>query len=233
MTSNTSFTTATTALSAETRSGVAGRSRAAGVAAIAAGAVGLAGILTCNWEGGADSASYLRSLTAHPTQSMISMALLHYGYLLFVPVAFVLARLARHGAPKLAASGLILSILGSGLSGFLVTDAYDLSIAQHLPIQTAVRVSDGVSGWAMFGIALPTVFGSMLGLVMLLLAMWRAGWMPLAPALVMLLGWVVGFHAHDLVRASAAFGMVALAFVWTGVRILRGSDEEFQTGLPA
>ena len=66
--------------------------------------------------------------------AMLSMVLLHYGYLLFVPTVFVLARLARRRSPKLAAAGLVLGVLGSGLSGLLVTDAYDLSIAQHLPL---------------------------------------------------------------------------------------------------
>ena len=108
------------------------RRYAAGAAIVGGGAVSLVGFLATPWEGGSYTASYLHSLTAHPTQAMIAMAILHYGYLLFVPTAFVLARLARRRSPRLAATGLVLSVLGSGLSGFLVTDAYDLAIAQHL-----------------------------------------------------------------------------------------------------
>src|SRR5262245_8966237 len=102
------------------------RRRASAIAAFGAAGLGLAGFLSCNWENAAGQTAYLQSLIDAPTQSMISMVLLHYGYLLFVPLAFVLARLARRGSPWLAGIGLVLSILGAGLSGFLVTDAYDL-----------------------------------------------------------------------------------------------------------
>ena len=52
------------------------------------------------------------------------MSVLHFGYLLLVPFAFVAARLARRGAPKLATAGLVLGVLGSGLSSVALTDAY-------------------------------------------------------------------------------------------------------------
>jgi hypothetical protein len=206
------------------------RRRAAGTAIIAAGAISLAGFLTAPWEHGSDTAAYLRSLTGAPTQAMISMAILHYGYLLFVPTAFVLARLARRGAPRVAATGLVLSILGSGLSGFLVTDAYDLSIARHLPPGTAVQVSDGVSNGAMIGVALPTVFGAMLGLVVLLLAMWRARHLSVLPALLLVAGWLASFHAHGALRACTGFALVALALGWVGFRVLRMTDEQYAAG---
>ena len=64
---------------------------AAGGSIIGAGVLTLAGFLTCPWEGGATEADYLRSLTGHPTSAMLSMIVLHFGYLLFVPTAFVLA----------------------------------------------------------------------------------------------------------------------------------------------
>lgn len=206
------------------------RRRAAGASIIAAGALGLLGFLTAPWEQRSDTASYLRSLTGHPTQAMVSMAILHYGYLFFVPTAFVLGRLARHGAPRLAAAGLVLSVLGSGLSGFLVTDAYDLSIAQHLPTGQAVSVSDGVSGPAMIAIALPTIFGMMIGLVLLLVALWRTRRISVIPAALMAAGWITCFQAHGALRACTGFALVALALGWVGIRVLRMSDGEFAAG---
>jgi hypothetical protein len=206
------------------------RRHASANAAFGAGAVGLAGMLTCNWEEGPGTATYLQSLIDRPTQSMISMVLLHYGYLLFVPVAFVLARLSRRRSPRLAAIGLVLCVLGSGLSGFLVTDAYDLSIGQHLPMDTAVRVSEGVSPSAGLAMMVPTVFGAILGLVVLMVAMCRARWVSLLPAVLMLAGWVLGFGAHDLLRAGTGYGLVAMAFAAIGVRILRMSNREFADG---
>jgi hypothetical protein len=209
------------------------RRRAAGATAIAAGAVGLAGFLSSPWEESADTAAYLHTLVAHPIQAMVSMVVLHYGYLLFVPVAFVLARLARGRAPRLAATGLVLSVLGSGLSGFVVTDAYDQSIALHLPMQTAVAVSEGVSAGGMLAVAVPTIAGTMLGLVLLLVAMWRARWLSIAPAVVMLAGWVVSYQAHSMVLACSGFALVAVALVLAGARILRATDPQFAAGSPA
>jgi hypothetical protein len=215
---------------ADLESGAGVRRYATAFAAFGAGAVGLAGFLTCNWEEGPGTAAYLQSLIDKPTQSMISMVLLHYGYLLFVPVAFVLARLSRRGSPRLAAIGLVLSVLGSGLSGFLVTDAYDLSIGQHLPMDTAVRVSEGVSPSAGLAMMLPTVLGAILGLIVLFVAMWRARWVSLLPAVLMLAGWGLGFGAHDLLRAGSGYALVALAFAAIGVRIMRMSNREFADG---
>jgi hypothetical protein len=216
--------------SAEVEPGTGLRRRASAFAAFGAAGIGLAGFLTCNWENSTGAAAYLQSLTAKPTQSMVSMLLLHYGYLLFLPVAFALARLARQGSPRLAAIGLVLSVIGSGLSGFLVTDAYDLSIGQNLPIETAVKVSEGVSTLAGLGMGLPTAMGAILGLVFSCVSMWRARWVSLLPAMLMLAGWGLSFGAHDLLRASSGFALVALALVAIGVRILRMTDREFADG---
>jgi hypothetical protein len=124
----------------------------------------------------------------------------------------------------------VLSVIGSGLSGFVVTDAYDLSIGQHLPPDVAARVSDGVSGGAMLAVALPTIFGAMLGLVLLLVAMWRARWISVLPALLMVAGWAISFHAVGAIRACTGFALVAGALCWVGIRVLRMSDREFAAG---
>jgi hypothetical protein len=206
------------------------RRRAAGIAIVAGGALSMAGILTCPWENLAGEDAYLKSLLSNPPMAMLSMVLLHYGYLLFVPTFFVLARLARRRSRWLAATGLVLGILGSGLSGLLVTDAYDLAIAQHLPLAQALAVEDGISPQGMLAIALPTGFGTMLGLILVMAAMWRARWISWAPAVLMLAGWVVGFGAHTLARAGTGMLLVTIALSIAGIRVLRMSDLEFASG---
>ena len=203
---------------------------ATGAAVIAAGVVTLAGFLTCPWENLPGEDAYLRSLLSNPPMAMLSMVLLHYGYLLFVPTVFVLARLARRRSPKLAATGLVLGVLGSGLSGLLVTDAYDLSLAQHVPFAQALAVEDGISVQGMLAIALPSAFGTIIGLVLVLAAMWRARWISWIPAVVLLAGWAIGFGAHTLVRAGSGATLVTIALVTVGIRVLRMSDQEFATG---
>jgi hypothetical protein len=206
------------------------RRRAAGITAIAAGALSLAGILTCPWENAPGEAAYLESLLRDPTMAMVSMVLLHWGYLLFVPVIFVLARLARRRSPKLAATGLVLGVIGSGLSGFLVTDAYDLAIAQGLPLDKAAQISDSLSPLGIFAMSLPTVAGITLGLVLVFAAMWRARFVSWVPGLAVLAGWVVGYGAHTLLQAGIGMALVAAAFAWMGIRILRLTDAQFVAG---
>ena len=77
------------------------------------------------------------------------------------------------------------------------------------------------------GMGLPTVLGSIIGLVLLLVAMWRARWLSPVPAILMLAGWVLSFGAHTLLRSGSGYALVALAFVAVGARILKISDREF------
>src|SRR5690242_12333492 len=118
---------------------------AAGGSIVGAGVLTLAGFVTCPWEDGPTEADYLHSLTGAPGQAMLSMIVLHFGYLLLVPFAFVVARLARRRAPWLTGIGLVLAVLGSGLSTLVITDAYDLAIAQNVSLAEALRIEDGIS----------------------------------------------------------------------------------------
>jgi hypothetical protein len=141
---------------------------------------------------GRGTATYLQFLTARPTQSMISMALLHYGYLLFMPVTscrgstrparFTTARRHRSGAehPRLRSLG---------LPGYRRLRPEHREEPAH---ETAVKVSEGVSAVAGVGMGLPTALGAILGLVVLTVAMSRARWVSVVPAVLMLAGWALG-----------------------------------------
>ena len=52
---------------------------------------------------------------------LLAAVVLHFGYLLLIPAAFALVHLARCGARRLTYTGLVLSVLGAGLSGLLVS----------------------------------------------------------------------------------------------------------------
>ena len=82
----------------------------------------------------------------------------------------------------------------------------------------------------MLAIALPSAFGTILGLVLVLAAMWRARWISWVPAVVMLAGWAIGFGAHTLIRSGTCAVLVAVALAIAGMRVLRMSDQEFATG---
>ena len=210
------------------------RRRAAGLSLITSAALALAGILATPWENGSGTPTYLQSLVNHPKQAVVAAVILHFGYLLFVPASFVMARLARRGSPKLASTGLALAVLGSGLSGLLVTDMYDLSIARHLGTAAGAPVSDmkdvPLAPLGFISIGMLTSLGAILGLVLLAVAMFRARLAPLWPAIAIFAGFAVGFGAHGMLRATAAFAVLGVGIAFLGITVLRMSDERFEYG---
>ena len=210
------------------------RRRAAGGVFLASAALTFAGILATPWENGSSTSAYLKSLADNPRQALIAAVLLHFGYLLFVPGCFVMARLARRGARKLSNVGISFAVLGCGLSGLLVTDMYDLSIARHLGTTAGVPVSEmkGVplAPLGFISMGMLTAVGATLGLVLLGIAMFRAQLAPLWPALAILIGFGVGFGAHGMVRATAAFASICVGIAFYGITVLRMSDDRFEYG---
>jgi hypothetical protein len=198
---------------------------------VGAAALSMAGFLVTPWENGSDTESYLRSLTGAPVQAMIAASLLHFGYLLLVPTAFVLARLSRRAAPKLSMTGLAFAVLGSGLSGLVVTDVYDLSIGLHVGEHAGVPVSDmhGVPGAmiAIVSMALTSVAGTLVGLVLLAVAAWRSRIAPVWPAVLVFAGFAATYGAHDALRACSGWAAVAVGLAFLGIRVLRMGDGEY------
>jgi hypothetical protein len=227
--------TTTSAMTAEP--GTTLRRRATGAAFLGAAAITMAGILATPFENSSREEAYLKSLVDHPRQAMIAMVLLHFGYLLFVPAAFAMARLARRGARKLTAVGITLAVLGSGLSGLLVTDMYDLSIARHAGVHGGAPISnmDGVpfAPLGFVSIALLSSLGMFISLVLLAFAMRRARLAPVWPAIAILVGFPVCFGAHDLLRNGIGFGAMCVAIAFLGITVLRMSNERFAAGSDA
>src|SRR5262245_59042019 len=94
----------------------------------------LAGMAATPWEDEATTTSYHDALAAHPGQAELAALLLHFGYLLLLPAALGIMHLARRASPKLAHIGGTLAVIGlATLPGLLVTDFYDLALAQALP----------------------------------------------------------------------------------------------------
>ena len=129
--------------------------------------------------------------------------MLHFGYLLLLPAALGIMHLARRSTPKVAHIGGILAVLGlATLPGLLVTDYYDLALAQHLPRAQSVEIADSAMTWPA-GVMLATTIAPMFfGLVTLMVAAVRAGvahfWAPIAVAV----GWILPFASGTGHRAG-------------------------------
>jgi hypothetical protein len=194
----------------------------------------VAGMLATPWEDEATTASYHDALAAHPGQAELAATLLHFGFLLLLPAALGIMHLARRSTPKLAHIGGTLAVLGlATLPGLLVTDFYDLALAQALPRSQSVAIADdAASSWAAIVMVATAIAPMFFGLVTLMVAAYRAGvarlWAPIAVAI----GWMLPFASGTgIVPATAGAALIAAALLPIGVRTLRMSDQAWADGV--
>lgn len=198
--------------------------RLTGICLIVASVLLQIGYLVTPWESEATTAGYHDALAAHPDQAMVAATFLHFGWVVWAPAAFgIVALLRPRGGPLLAIGG-TLAIVGTiSLPGLLVSDFYDLALAQELPRATSAAISDKASEpfWLIL-FQLPAVIGSILGTTLLAFALWRAKIVALWAPLLVLAGYVVIFALPVGLAAFAIGGTLTLVgFLAAGVRILR------------
>jgi hypothetical protein len=205
----------------------------AAVALILAPIITLAGMLATPWEDEATTASYHDALAAHPGQAGVAALLLHFGYLLLLPAALGIMHLTRRSTPKVAHIGGVLAVIGlATLPGLLVTDYYDLALAQNLPRAESVKIADdAASHWTAAVLLATTIAPMFFGLVTLLVAAVRAGvakwWAPVAVAV----GWILPFASGTgLIPAAAGAVLIGVALLPIGVKVARMSDQAWAEG---
>ncbi len=205
------------------------RRTAVGLCLIAGPLVALVGGLVAKWEEDDTKAAYLQSLAESPTRAQISALLLYFGFLLTAVAVFGILHLLRNRAVVLGHVAGVLAVWGwVTFPGLLISDFYDLSLAQWSNRQEAIAISDRAEGYvgsAVMGI--PVLFG-VIGLLLLGVALWRARFAPLWVPVVQLLGVAIGFFGPPTVvffTTGWALSLVALGYV--GLKILRMSDEDW------
>ena len=188
----------------------------------------LAGMIATPWEDEATTASYHDALAAHAGQARVSATLLHFGFVLLLPAALGLMHLARRATPKLAHIGGLLAVGGlATLPGLLVTDFYDLAMAQALPRAQSVEIADAAAaGWAPALMFISGVLPVFIGTTVLAVAAWRAGvaqgWAPF----VLVAGWLLPLvSGTGLVPAVAGALLILAVFGSVGVKVARMSDQ--------
>lgn len=190
----------------------------------------LAGMVVTPWEDENTTAAYHDALAAHPDQADVAAMLLHFGFLGMLPVALGLMHLARGAAPKLAHVGGLLAVFGlATLPGLLVTDFYDLALAEALPRAESVKIADAATdGWAPLLLVLTGAFPVIIGLIVLGVAAWRAGAASGWAALLIAAGWLVPMvTAVSLVLAVVGGLLMTLGYGWIGLTVARMSDQEW------
>jgi hypothetical protein len=213
------------------------RRTALGLCLIAGPLVTLIGGLVTPWETTETTAAYLQAMGENPTRAQISAVLLYFGFLLTAVGIFGIIHLLRHRAVVLAHIAAVLAVWGwVTLPGLLVSDFYDLSLAQWTNREDAIAISNraqGYVGGAILGI--PVLLG-MIGLILLGVALWRARFAPLWVLLLLFIGFAMSFVAPPSVlplgvsfTISIALSLAALGYV--GLRILRMTDDEWERGV--
>lgn len=210
------------------------RRRVTGVVAVVGGLVTAAGFAATNWETAEGKLAYLDSLVADPVRSQVAALLLHYGYLGIVPVLLALGIMTRRRSRIAGNVGMALSVPGAlALPGLLVTDFYDIAIRQNLPADQAVAVSDAAQNLPLAGFLLagPVLMLTFLGMTVLGVAAWRAGFFHWVPTLLVPL-MVVGAVALPMGAVSGIAQGVCLGLfmVSVGVAALRMTDQEWVGG---
>ena len=173
------------------------------------------------WEDEATTASYHDALAANPGQSEVAATLLHFGFVLLLPAALGLMHLARRATPKLAHIGGLLAVFGlATLPGLLVTDFYDLALAEALPRAQSVAIADATQeSWAAAVMGMSAVFPVFIGTVVLAVAAYRAGVAPIWAPFALVVGWLLPIvSGTGLVPAVAGALLIAAVFMPIGAQ---------------
>lgn len=187
-----------------------------------------AGLVATPWEDEQTTRAYLDAMAASPSRAQVAAVLLHLGYLLLAAGAFgILARLGRDGGWWMRIGG-VLTILGaSTMPGLLIVDAYDIAIAQELPRDVGVRVSDAVGELPMTAVIhIPALLGFLLGGIVLLVALWRARIVPVAAPLLVLAGWVVPFVVYSAPVFAVGGALLVLGYALVAIRLVAPAAPE-------
>ncbi|WP_067178575.1 hypothetical protein [Microtetraspora niveoalba] len=160
-----------------------------------------------------------------PAQVQVSALLFQWGTIAMIPAILGLAHLLRARMPRTGNVGAAIGLAGAASAvALFTTDFYDLALAQTVPAEQAVRVTEaaGALGGFVYGTLLPG-FLAHVGVLTLMtgLALAKAGpwWLP--PVTLMgVVGPFLTMGQAPYVQAIGALFQLA-AFGWVGVRVLR------------
>ena len=198
---------------------------AAGAALVAGPILWAAGMWTSPSAAGTSDVDYVTSLGRDGTLTQVSALFLHYGNL-FIGLGVLAAVSLVRGAKgsRLTVTGALLTALGfTSVSGMLLSDWWNLSAAQHLPVDQAAKVFGGFKDSSLLFLWNGLEMFSLLGTILLLVGLARAGvtaWWNLAIFLAGFAGLI--FIPWDLPKLSAVAVLVAFApFAVIGFRLLQ------------
>ena len=163
------------------------RARATAACLVTAPALVLAAHLAQATPTQHDTASELASIAAHPDRYQASAALGFVAVLLYVPALLGLAAPLRAERPRLALTGLSMSVSGLlALASLMGSGPVSLAMADASADRAAmIALTDRYESGVLVGVwGLLMVLGWSLGPIVLGFGLWRSGFSPAVPALL-------------------------------------------------
>lgn len=200
------------------------RRRCCGVSLIAAAALIAAAEAVTPERGDENTTAELVKVFAdNPTQTQVSAVLLHFGALLVLPGIVGLLGLTRLRSVRLAHVGAFLAFLGfASLAGNVVVDLFHLSAGQELTPEQATRYLDATAALpGAIAFIAPAFLGSFLGLVLLFVALGRAGELAWAYVALVFVGLALIILAPNHPALVAGFLAISGGLAAAGARLLR------------
>lgn len=164
----------------------------------------MAGMALTPWEPERTTTAYHDALAASPGQAEAAALVLHFAYAALAAGAFALigavgGRLDGRRSWWLLVGSALVVLGATSMPGLLITDAYDLALAEQLPRSTSVPVSDAVSETVLAAvIGGSAMLGFIVGPVLVWVAAWRAGLVPAAVPALVVVSWVIGLATMEL-----------------------------------
>jgi hypothetical protein len=208
---------------------------AAGAALVAGPVLWAAGMWTSPSAAGTTDVDYITSLGRDGAITQVSALFLHYGNLFIGLGVLAAASLVRGPrGSRLTVVGAILTALGfTNVAGMLLSDWWNLSLAQNVPIEQAAKVFADFKASSLLPLWNGFEMASLLGTVLLLVGLARAGvlaWWNLAIFVAGFAGLVL--IPWDLPKLSALAVLVGFSpFAMIGSRLLQRAGVRFSRRL--
>lgn len=209
------------------------RRTACGLCLVAGPLVALIGGVVARRESSESTAAYLRAMAESPTRTQISAVLLYFGYLLIAVGIFGIIHLLRRRVVVLGNIAGVLAVWGwVTLPGLLISDFYDLSLAQWGNQQDAISISERAGSYVGDAIISFSVLLGLIGLVLLGIALWRARFAPLWVPGALLAGTLMAqFGPSGAVSFAIGTGLWLAGLGYVGLKMLRMTDEDWDLGV--
>jgi hypothetical protein len=183
-----------------------------------------------------DGAARLARIAENKAVYAVSAVLFLLGSLFLLAASVGLIRLFRASRVTLGQLAGALLLIGSAATvAFYTFGAVEYQMATQADINRAeaAKLLDGQEPALAIPILVLFVLGIVLGLILLAVAAWRTGILPLPGAAILAAAGILDFFAEGGVIGIVAFAVTLIGLGWLGLVVLRISDEEWARESPA